>query len=1545
MKKNLNKNKSVQKTGKSKLPLSLDNEEKKHQTEESLRVSQERYFELFEYNPNPMLIYEMGSWKFVDINKTALALYGYSREEFLLLSVPDIIPQEDVPSTLEILKNSSEIRNAGIKRHIKKDGSIIFVDIRSNLLPKADGKNYRIITANDVTEKILTDQKLNREYKFVNTLLETIPNPVYFKNKDGVVTKCNESFAKFLGIGKDDIIGKSVYELQPKEFADKYHDMDLLLYSHPPSQQYQSQILDKAGNIHEVIFSKAIVNNLDGEVQGIVGIISDITEVNQSKNLLRESEERYRTFFENSTVGIYRTTPKGKVISVNNALIKMLGYASFEEIIKIDLNESSYSKEGFRNEFMNKIDKEGKVLGFESQWKKKNGDPVYVRENARAFKDSTGKVIYYEGIVEDITDVKNAEHLLKSELNFVNTLINTIPNPIFYKNRMGTYTGCNKALEILLEVNSENFIGKTVYDIYPDELAEQYDKMDEMLYSNPPYQTYESELRTKWGKTIQVIFNKAIIYNHDGSVEGLIAILSDITERKKADLSLKESEEKYRLLFEQLPVGVFNYDRSLKIINCNEEFVNILHSKMDIVIGLDMNQLQDKRIFPAIQNSINSRKDYYEGLYKSTFSDLEIYISLITVPVFNTEGKIKGGMGILQDITKRKQTEESIRINEERMRVIVEGTPYLFFYIQDCNANLTYISPTVKEITGYSVEEWFANRSWFTTDSQLNKRASNETKLHLKGEFTKQEILLEIVHAKGHKIILSVYENPIINNGEVIGLQGVALDITSRKQMELELEKSKKRYEDLINTTPYAIYVHQNGIVVFCNPAFLKLFGYKKREEIIGRPIYNFIHTNFVDVIKKRVKDTYAEKLEIENPIEVSYLKSDGTSFIGEGHSSLLTFDEAPSILVIINDITEKKNAERELQKLSQAVEQSPASIIITNPLGNIEYVNPKLLDSSGYSIEELKGKNPKIFNSGDKNKDEYKYLWDTILSGSQWKGEFRNKRKDGSYYWESATISPIKNDEGKIINFIAVKEDITEKKLILDALKESEEYFRLFYENSPVGYISIDHEGNINEVNKALLDQVGRSKPEVIYHSVTEFLSELSAMRFQENFPKFVQYGKISNIEYEIIHKNGRVIIFSIDGRIIKNSKGEFNQAYIVMFNITERKIAEEEIIKAKEKAEEMSKLKSNFLANMSHELRTPLVGMLGFSDLLQNVLEGEYKEYASVINKSGNRLLKTLNDILNFSKIEAEKIEIVENVVLIDEIIKDEVNLFTPTAQKKDLYITYKLPKTNIKALTDQTLLAEILDNLINNAIKFTVKGGINIFLQLKDKEFIIKVEDSGIGIPENKIENIFEEFRQASEGISRNFEGTGLGLTIVKKYVECLKGNISVESEEGVGTSFIVTLPWNLPQNNEQPSSKMVLNLHSETDINVDKKNSYKVLMVDDDDISIKLVNRIIGQQYMLTSVNSASEAVELAKNNYFDIILMDINLRSGMSGIEATKEIRKLSAYENTPIVAVTAYAMGFEKIEFFNQGCSHYLSKPFTKKQLLDLLSDIVEKLM
>ena len=1676
MKKKLNKNKSVQETDKRKFLPSLENEEKKQLTEESLRISQERYYDLFEYNPNPMLIYEMGTWRFVDINKTALALYGYLKEEFLLLSVLDIIPQEDVLPTLEILNNSSEIRNAGIKRHIKKNGSIIFVDIKSNLLPKANGKNYRILTAIDVTEKILADQKLNQEYEFVNTLLETIPNPVYFKNRDEVVTRCNESFANFLGIGKEGIIGKTIYELQPKEFAEKYYNMDLLLYSNPPKQQYQSKIMDKAGNIHEVIFSKAIVNNLDGEVQGIVGIISDITEFNQSKNLLRESEERYRTFFENSTVGIYRTTPEGEIISVNNALIKMLGYSSLDEIIKIDLNESSYSKQGFRNEFMEKIDKEEKVLGFESQWKKKNGEPVYVRENARAFKDSLGKVLYYEGIVEDITDVKNAEHLLKSELNFVNTLIKTIPNPIFYKNRDGIYTGCNKALEILLEVDSENFIGKTVFDIYPEELAVQYNKMDEFLYANPPYQSYESELKTKWGKTIQVIFNKAIIYNHDGSIEGLIAVLSDITERKKADLSLKESEEKYRLLFEQLPIGVFNYDLSLKIINCNQEFVNILHSKFDFLIDLDMNHLLDKRIFPAIQNSIKSKKDYYEGFYKATFSDVEIFISLIAVPVFNTDGKIKGGMGIVQDITKRKQAEESIRLNEERMRVIVEGTPYLFFYIQDTKANLTYISPTVKEITGYSVEEWFANRNWFTTDSVLNKRASSETWQHLKGEYTNEEILLEIKHAKGHKIILSVYENPIINDGKVIGVQGVALDITSRKQMEFELEKSKKRYEDLINVTPYAIYVHQNSIVVFCNPAFLKLFGYNKREEIIGRPLYNFIHPNFVEIIKKRAKDTYSENAEIKNPIEVSYIKSDGTTFIGEGYASLLTFDEAPSIQVIINDITEKKNAEKELQKLSQAVEQSPASIIITNPNGEIEYVNPKLLISSGYSIEELKGENPKIFKSGDKLKDEYKNLWDTILSGSQWKGEFRNKRKDGSYYWESATISPIKNKEGKIINFIAIKEDITEKKLILDALKEREEYFRLFYENSPVGYISIDAKSNINEVNKALLDQVGRSKEEVVNHSVIEFLSETSILRFKSNFAEFIQNGKISNIEYEIIHKNGTIIIFSIDGRIIKNSKGEFNQAYIVMFNITERKIAEEEIIrnqkfieriteqspdiiyiydvyqerniytnkdigkslgyeenelplndkdffnilihpddlkqfdlyydkvkqwdkeyvswfeyrikakngdwrwfagkekefqrnengqvisilgtvmditerknaeeeiiKAKEKAEEMSKLKSNFLANMSHELRTPLVGMLGFSELLQNALENEYKEYANVINKSGNRLLKTLNDILNFSKIEAEKIEVVEKVVLIDEIIKDEVNLFTPSAQKKDLYIKYKLPQSKISALTDQTLLIEILDNLINNAIKFTKEGGINVSLEVLEEEFIIKVSDSGIGIPDNKIDYIFEEFRQASEGISRNFEGTGLGLTIVKRYVECLNGKISVESKEGVGTSFTIVLPWKYPLNNELHASKQELNIYTETDVKIENKEHYKVLMVDDDDISIKLVNRIIGHQYELTSVNSASEAVELTQNKQYDIILMDINLKTGISGIEATKEIRKLKAYEKTPIVALTAYAMGNEKIEFIKHGCSHYLSKPFTKKQLLDLLTDIVEK--
>lgn len=258
-----------------------------------------------------------------------------------------------------------------------------------------------------------------------------------------------------------------------------------------------------------------------------------------------------------------------------------------------------------------------------------------------------------------------------------------------------------------------------------------------------------------------------------------------------------------------------------------------------------------------------------------------------------------------------------------------------------------------------------------------------------------------------------------------------------------------------------------------------------------------------------------------------------------------------------------------------------------------------------------------------------------------------------------------------------------------------------------------------------------------------------------------------------------------------------ELNAGHIYCANITERKRIEQALIAAKEKAEEMDRLKSSFLANMSHELRTPLTGILGYSEaLIEDMEEGQQRDFVEVIHSSGMRLLETLNLILDLSKIQSEKLEIFQNRIDLVKEIRDAVELYRPQAEKKKLTLQFTTEIPALMALSDARLLNQIISNLVNNAIKYTIAGSVEVRVtQLNSfpvNRLRIQVRDTGIGIPQNKQAIIWDEFRQVSEGYGRFFEGTGLGLTVTKNFVAILNGEIELQSELGKGSIFTVSLP---------------------------------------------------------------------------------------------------------------------------------------------------------
>jgi PAS domain S-box-containing protein len=523
----------------------------------------------------------------------------------------------------------------------------------------------------------------------------------------------------------------------------------------------------------------------------------------------------------------------------------------------------------------------------------------------------------------------------------------------------------------------------------------------------------------------------------------------------------------------------------------------------------------------------------------------------------------------------------------------------------------------------------------------------------------------------------------------------------------------------------------------------------------------------------------------------------------------------------------------------------------------------------------------------------------------------------------------------------VAVVKDISERKKYEKLLKISEERLRKLFENSNDAIFLFDKSRfTFLSANHAAELITGRS------------INEIKELDVEQIFPGNTK-DKLQNLNRGESLPLGEVILNKPGGEertaLLHIGKIDDQIAFAIAYDITERIAAERklekqnvELLAALEKVKEMDRLKTIFFANMSHELRTPLVGLLGLSEYLEAELEGEFKEFAKKIYSSGQRLLDTLNGILKYSEIESHNIKPQFREIDLIKLIDAEIDLYQVVAGYKGIALLKNFEMKSIHLVTDEKLLQSICSNLINNAIKYTVKGSLTVSIVVNKENVQILFADTGIGIPKEKFDLIFQEFRQASEGVNRSFDGSGLGLAIVKKYVEIIGAGISLSSRIGKGSVFTLTLP--LVNNDYKYEEGTVLQqnitpvIQGDSLLSVQRKK--RLLAVDDESINLEVLNIFLKDLYLVHTASSGKEAVTKAQNENYDIILMDVNLKNDMDGLQTTAIIKKLPGYQDVPVVVVTAYAMKGDKEEFLNSGCTHYLSKPFSKKQLLSLLQSI-----
>ncbi len=788
---------------------------------------------------------------------------------------------------------------------------------------------------------------------------------------------------------------------------------------------------------------------------------------------------------------------------------------------------------------------------------------------------------------------------------------------------------------------------------------------------------------------------------------------------------------------------------------------------------------------------------------------------------------------------------------------------------------------------------------------------------------------------------------------------------TKEKQitsMHDHLQLLLKAIDSVVNI----MYIDIQGTITYVNDKYLETFGYE-RGEIIGEKYPTFIAEHYEESFFEGIRKTLLSNKVWQGESKIK-VKTGGYLWLEIILAPVL--DENAKVyqyIAIGSDITKLKMAAEYKIVLSQILEQSPVSIILTDPQGTIQYVNTWFEQATGYSFNEAVGKNPRILKSDTMSDSEYKLLWEEISKGSTWRGILHNRKKDGTLYWAVSSISAIFNQEGEIIHYIGAYKDITAQKHYEFQLVNALSLHAAILEAVEEGILALDANRSITGYNSQFLNMWDIDGPLESFKSTNDILNFIRPLVFE---PEVVERKLNRLFEHPeddfsdtLYLKSGAVFEFASKPQFLD---GAVNGLVWSFRDVTEQKSAEDKLLwyaqdlelanlsleeqsvkmsatlseleKAKEAAEAATTVKSEFLANMSHEIRTPLNAILGFSQLLLDEAENsQCRNYAEAIFTSGKNLLQLINDVLDLSRIEFGRLEIHYDSIDIQTTLREVRDIFLLNANKKNIKLKIETDGHFPKRIRiDEIRLRQILFNLVGNAVKFTEKGSVKVLASVssinykeRKMDFTISVRDTGIGIPEDQQEIIFESFRQVSGQSIRKYGGTGLGLSITKRLVELMGGTIELESVVGEYSLFTVKFKDVYFDDDVQiASGKLVYD--------VSQRNQYfqkiKILIASESEVTRReMAEKLSGYNIERMEAASGKEAIEIATQKMPALIFIDTRMQF-MTGAAAAAVLKSNPSTKEIPIIAMISSS--FDAYNYANVGFANFLMKPVDEEVLI-----------
>lgn len=1271
--------------------------------------------------------------------------------------------------------------------------------------------------------------------------------------------------------------------------------------------------------------------------------------------------------FDNLNIATVVINDEGSVVYTNGAFAELL-----EHLIG-NLNGWTFEKMGVE---FNMYDYHGENLPY-SKWpiarilqgEKISQEKLILHHkttnNNLYIKVSGGPVHYTDNhqklfviSLEDITEKEESIRLLRESEEKLNLFTENAPAAIAMFDREMRYIAVSKRWLENHKITRKNVIGALHYDVVPD-LPQTWKEVHQRGLNGETLRNDNDMFPRQDGSVQFLKWEVKPWFNNKQEVGGVIIITEDITEQKINEEKIRVAYTKYKTLFDNIPIGVSISDDEGRIFEANaiaEEMLGIteeehierrINDRKWQIIRSDGSVMPTEE-FPSVR-AIETRKKV-ENVEIGVLKPDNTYAWVnVTAAPFKLDGY--GVIVTFHDITARKEAEKKLKESEKRFANIFYDSPIPIAISRPDTGELILINQAMARLFGFSPEEIIGKTTLelgFWDDPE--KRKEYVEAIRSKKIFTGIEAVITL--RSGEKRHAMKWGEMIEYYGEECMLTEI-IDITEKKNQAEKIKEQHEKLNAILHSLPDRLFVHDaegNYLEAYTtNPdGFVS-----PPEDFLGKNIRDQFPPEIAEPNIRYLKQCLREKRIITHEYSTIF-KGNLTTY----EVRIVPFREN-QVIRFVRDITKNKEIEKQILRLNTAIEESPIAIIITDIFGNINYTSKAFESITGYRKDEVMGLNMSILKSGKNTLETYAKIWDSIKSGKVWEGELINKKKNGTFYWEQLSITPLYENENELNGYLAIMQDITEKKkneekiLELNSSLEHKIAVRTAeLQNNQDKLMLSQHIAKLGiwEFNTRTMDVKWSDETYRIFERSREMgpytLQEFQDSILPEDRHLFLNGTKeMTNGESLISHvlrhytDKGNLIWVKYYMKGIPEN-GEVYQYMGTLIDITAEKERQLQLERAVHEAEEANMAKSAFLANMSHEIRTPLNSIIGFSELLYHTIEDEKKRsQISSIRNSGKSLLRIINDILDLSKVEAGKIILESEPLNVLLVVKEVCNMFEPTIADKKLYLNIECESPSSKSLLlDGTRLRQILFNLVGNAIKFTAEGGVTITIHQEEIDeqkanLEISIRDTGIGIAQDQMEDIFQPFVQQKGQTLKAYGGTGLGLTISRRMAEAMGGEITVKNNPDRGSTFTIIF-------SEIELSKVLSDKYRNGFVDYEEirfKGS-TILIVDDIEDNRKLLlDALEHTGARLLVAEDGLQAVQIATKEIPNLILMDKRMPV-MDGMKACKLLKENPKTSNIICIGMSATLLigklESDSLKVFDDN----LVKPISFEKLFALLN-------